>query len=294
MFYWLSLCSSDMGFGVAAWRQRIRMFSQYGATYSGTSNLFSHVDKTRVTCCLACIVVVLLLIAGVESNPGPVKLEDIAHRLNDLTHRLDNLIQELQDTRTTLTAKIDNSVQDLTAKLHHCEDLAKANSAHLDIVKQAQAIMGAQFATLLATNNNTAAPTGIAPWPTTAMPLAIEDVAREVSMRASRRSNIVLTGILPSPPFTDSGIVTNLLHDELGINTTVTHCVRHGKLSADVNRPGVLLVILSSESNTRAAIRAAKKLRNSANHHERDHIILNANLMPEQRKADYDLCAELR
>ena len=94
-------------------------------------------------CCLACIVVVLLLIASVESNHGPVKLEDIVHRLYDLMHRLDNLMQELRDTRATLMAKIDNSVQDLTAKLHHCEDLAKANSAPLDIVKQAQATMGA-------------------------------------------------------------------------------------------------------------------------------------------------------
>ena len=213
------------------------------------------------------MIVVLLLIAGVESNPGPVKLEDIAHRLDDLTHRLDNLMQELRDTRATLTAQIDNHVQDLTAKLHHCEDLAKANSACLDIVEQAQANVGAQFSTLLATNSNTAVPTGIAPWPTTATPFAIEDAVREVSMHASRRSNIVLTGILPSPPFTDAGIVTNLLRDKLGINTTVSRCVRLGKPSADVNRPGVLPVTLSSESIVRAAIRDARKLRNSADHH---------------------------
>ena len=112
-------------------------------------------------------------------------------------------------------------------------------------------------------------------------------------MRASRRSNIVLTGILPSPPFTDFGIVTNLLCDELVINTTVTHCVRLGKPSADVNRPGVLQVTLSSESNARTAIRDARKLRNSADYHVRDHIFLNAGLTPEQCKADYELRAKL-
>ena len=154
--------------------------------------------------------------------------------------------------------------------------------------------MGAHLSTLLATNSNTAAPTGIAPWPTTATPLAIEDVVRGVSMRASRRSNIVFTGILPSPPFTDAGIVTNLLRDELGINTTVAHCVRLGKPSADVNRLGVLLVTLSSESSVRAAISDARKLSKSADHHVRDHIFLNADLTPEQRKADYELRTELR
>ena len=270
------------------------MFSQYGTTYSVILHLSGHVDKARVKYHLACIVVVLLLIACVESNPRPVKLEDIAHWLDDLTHRLDNLMQELRDTRATLTDKIDNSVQDLTAKLHRCEDLAKANSARLDIVEQSQATMGAQLSTLLATNSNTAAPTGIAPWPTTAMPLAIEDVVREESMRATRQSNIVLTGILSSPPFADAGIVTNQLRDKLGINTMVTHCGRLGKPSADINRPGVLLVTLSSESNARAAIRDARKLCNSADHHLRDHIIfLNADLTPEQRKADYKLRAEL-
>ena len=86
---------------------------------------------------------------------------------------MDNLMQELRDTRATLTAKIDNSVQDLTVKLHHYEDLSKANNACLDIAEQSQATMGAQLSTLLATNSNTAAPTGIAPWPTTATPLAI-------------------------------------------------------------------------------------------------------------------------
>ena len=112
-------------------------------------------------------------------------------------------------------------------------------------------------------------------------------------MHASRRSNIVLTGILPSPPFTDAGIVTNLLHDDLGINTTVTHCVHLGKSLVDVIRPSVLPVTLSSESNAQAIIRDARKLRNSADHRLCDHIFLNADLTPEQRKADYELRAEL-
>ena len=87
-----------MGIGVVAWRQRIGDVFLVWDTYSGILHLTGHEDKARVTCRLACIVVVLLLIAGVESNPGPVKLEDIVHRLDDLTHCMDNLMQELRDT----------------------------------------------------------------------------------------------------------------------------------------------------------------------------------------------------
>jgi hypothetical protein len=130
--------------------------------------------------------------------------------------------------------------------------------------------------------------------PASSAPFVMEDVVREVNMRASRQANIVLTGILPSPPLTDAGIVTNLLRDELGINAIVTCWSRLGRPSANINRPCALLVTLSSEGDARKAIRSAKRLRSSADSHVRNRVFLNADLTPEQRKVDYDLRMELK
>lgn len=74
------------------------------------------------------------------------------------------------------------------------------------------------------------------------MPLVMEDLVRDLDMRVSRKCNIVLSGVLPSPPLTDAGIVKTLLQDEIGIDVTVVRCTRLGKPSANINRPSVLLV----------------------------------------------------
>ena len=107
--------------------------------------------------------------------------------------------------------------------------------------------MKAQLATLL-TPPAAATPATTVPSPTSP-PLVMEDVVRELHLRTSRQANVVLTGILPSPHLTDAAIVTNLLQVDLGINTTVTRCVRLGKPSADANRPCILLASLSSETD---------------------------------------------
>ena len=199
-----------------------------------------------------------LIISGVEVNPGPTTV-----KLEDIVHRLDGLLLELHDTWASLSTKIDDSVRNLTTKLRVCEDLAIANSAHLGSVEQAQMTMKAQHATLL-TPPAAATPAATVPAPTSP-PLVMEDVVRELHMRTSRQANVLLTGILPSPHLTDTAIVTNLLQVDLGINTTVTRCVRLSKPSTDANRLCILLATLSSEADACTAILSAMKLCNSVN-----------------------------
>ena len=115
-------------------------------------------------------------------------------------------------------------------------------------------------------------------------PLVVEDVVRELHMRTSRQANVVLFGILPSPHLTDAAIVTNLLQVDLGINTTVTSCVRLGKPSTDANQPCILLATLSSKADAHTAIRSAMKLPNSVNAQVRDHVCLNANARSAQSR----------
>ena len=125
-------------------------------------------------------------------------------------------------------------------------------------------------------------------------PLVVNDVVRELDMRASKKANIVLSGPRSSSTMSDSTAVHDLLRNELRLNATVVCCIRLGKPSADINRSQRLLVTLSSDADARTAVRLAKNLRNSRDAHTRDHVYLNADLTPEQGKLDYDLRSEFK
>lgn len=269
-----------MGVSTEIWRQRIGSFSPFPKSVDRHSHLFSPAGRSRVTPRWACVIAALLFIAGVELNPGPTKIDDVLLRIDDL-------MKELRDTRASLTVKID----DIATKVVSCETKVSSCISRLDALEQAHAALETQFTVLQ--GQAAAAPQPAQP-AAASLPLAINDVVRELDMRANKKSNIVLSGILPQPPQTDAGIVTRLLHDELGIDAVVTRCTRLGKPSADVNRPCLLLATLASDTDAQAAIRAAKRLRSSSDNHVRQHVFLNADLTPEQRKLDFDLRSELK
>ena len=131
---------------------------------------------------------------------------------------------------------------------------------------------------------NTGGPPLTSP-PVTLLPLApkINDVVREIDLRASKKANFMLSGIVPSPSQSDGALVATLLCNELGIDTTVIRCTHLGKPSANVNRPQLLLVTVSSDVDARTAIHSATNLRSSTDDHIRDNVYLNADLTPEQR-----------
>lgn len=270
-----------MGIGIDTWRQRIGTFSHHGACSSGV--LTDLARRTRVTPRLACVIGLLLIVGGVELNPGP--------KQDDVSQRLDQLFKELRDTKATVLTKIDDSVKELSARLRTCEDLVTGYCTRLSNVERAQETMAMQIATLQASLNASAAP----PTVTTTVPsspLVLNDVVREIDLRAARKGNLVISGLRPSAR-DDAVAVSDLLRKELDITANVTHCVRLGKPTDD-NHPRRLLVTLSSDADSSSAIRSAKKLRNSADAHVRDSVYINADLTPEQRKIDYNLRCELK
>ena len=173
----------------------------------------------------------------------------------------------------------------------------------MNVIEQTHATMTTQLASLevsvsaLTVLHSLAAST-TAPMTAVAMtapiPFAINRAVHELDILMSKKANIILTGIILSPPLTDTGIVTELLQEELKIDATVVSCTSLGKPSADVNRPNRLLVTLSSDADARIAIRSAKNLRNSSDTYVRDHVFLNADLTPELRNIDFNLCTELK
>jgi hypothetical protein len=133
----------DMGIGLVAWRCAIGSFSHFGPYFGCVLHLSGFAHSSRVTPRLACIIAVLLAVGGVELNPGPTKLEDIAHRIDDL-------FTELRDTRASLALKIDDSVRDITTKLRSCEDLLTATVERVVAVETAHTAMATELATLRA------------------------------------------------------------------------------------------------------------------------------------------------
>ena len=236
-----------MGISTEAWRQRVGAFSQHGRCYNGV--LLHVVYCARVTPRFACVIALLLIVAGVEVNPGPPK--------DDMNHRLERLLNEVRDTKTALLTKIDDSIRELATRLQKCEDLVTQYSTRLSNVERSQETMATQIATLqpsIATHTIAAAASSVATVaalsvatvvaPTISASLEINDVIHELDLHVSKKANIVLSGVLPSSSFTDSVIVTNLLRDEFNINATVTRCTRLGKPSADPSRPCRLLATL--------------------------------------------------
>ena len=110
--------------------------------------------------------------------------------------------------------------------------MATSNSTRIDRLEQVQAALSTQFATLTGTTASA---------PHTNVP-AIRDIAHELDMHASRKANIVLSGLQPSPILNDGELVTSLLHVELGITTTVTTCQRLGKPTAATTGPPRVLL----------------------------------------------------
>lgn len=294
-----------MGIGIEAWRQRIGSFSQYGTLSHGSVRLTGLARYSRVTPRLACIIAIVLVIGGIELNPGPpnTKLDDVVRRLD------------------TISTSLDDAVRDFTLRFTQLENKMAAYATRLDTVEQAQAAIVAQFAALqtkvtadtavdvtarldvverahadtiarvtalqAAPIINTARDALVAP------ALALNDVVRELDLRATRKCNLVISGLRPSPTRDDTVAAADLLRKELSITANVTHCVRLGKPTND-NHPRRLLVTLSSDADSSSAIRSAKKLRSSTDAYVRDNVYINADLTPEQRKLDYNLRCELK
>jgi hypothetical protein len=278
-----------MGIGIAAWRLRIGSFSQFLSCYRGLSGFAQH---AAVTPRLACIIAILLLVGGVELNPGPGQPKQ---QLDDIMRRIDQLFDELRETRATLATKIEDSTRDLSARLRTCEDLMTSYCTRLSNVERTHDVMAGQISVLqtsVAALNNPAPTLATAAAPSL---LEINDVLHELDLRVTKKANIVISGLLsPVPPLTDSATVMKLLRDELGVNATVISCSRLGKPSADINRPCRLLATLSSDADSFAVMRLATKLRNSTDAHVRQHVFINADMTPEQRKHDYNLRMELK
>ena len=287
-----------MGIDLMAWRQRVGSFfpsRRLNFCWSSSSLRFAAFNGKRcVSRRVAYVICMLLLMAGVESNPGPT--------VADLSHRIDDIFAELKDLRAVLTTKIDDSFKDVSAKILSCEQRLTLINTRLDTADAQRTTMQAdidalktQVHTLSSTAPSTATTTHASTPPSVAAghtPLSVNDIARELRLRATKEANIIISGMPASLDNTDAKLVENLLHDELNISTNVLRCSRLGK--PDQTRPQLVLATLAHASDAREAIKRATALRTSTNVHVRNDIYINPDLTQEQRSIQYKLRTELR
>ena len=170
-------------------------------------------------CFAVCVIALLLLISGVEPNPGPVKNEDIARRMDDLTTKyedivrhMDVLMQELVVSRTALEKKIDSVFNDVITRVHMCE--------------QQMATFETRFTTIEATLVTTSTDVNVLKsdalsWPTlhsstsepvpstAAMTSNINNLIQEVNLRNDKKRTVVIQG-LPQTGLPDVDVVRSI------------------------------------------------------------------------------------
>ena len=123
-----------------------------------------------------------------------------------------------------------------------------------------------------------------------AISMDVNDVAKELALRAAKKVNIVITGLTASAT-SDSTAAVKLIHDELHMDVNVISCAR---LAKPGTKPQLLLVTLADEKQASAILRVAKNLRDSTDAYVHDHIFINEDLTQLQRTESFNARAELK
>ena len=105
------------------------------------------------------------------------------------------------------------------------------------------------------------------------------------SIRNSRASTVVVTGLQPSPTTSDMSLFTNLYDIELGSKPGIVLTKILGKLQPGRAQP--LLVVLDDAKNAQQLIKSAKQLRSSTNADVKAHVSINPNLTNAKAEAAF-------
>ncbi len=276
----------SMGVGIEVWRGRIGLFC-----YVGRKPLGGPLCGVLCLTCQwrrpLCLILMLLAIGCVESNPGP------GPRNEEVIQRMDDLARELRDMRAVLSVKLDDAVRNFTDRLLAYDVQLAAVSTRLDGLDRVKATNAADMADVraklaaLSPGAGASVPTVIT---STTPAVSVNDVVRELDLRSSRKANIVISG-LSATAAGDVAVVSDLLLTELGIAAAVTKCVR---LGTPGTRPQLLLATLADDKLTMEVLRSAKLLRRSTSALVRASVYVNADLTHQQRTAMFNALMELK
>ena len=138
-----------MGIDITTWRVRIgkvSLFSRVCRLHSVScllmrGILLTHIIVSRQACFA---LVILLFMAGIELNPGPVTCADLAALITNLSHTVTSGFQQCNDKLDTLCADISdlktksNALENTVAQLSNDRDalqvtVAQLSNAHVSL-----------------------------------------------------------------------------------------------------------------------------------------------------------------
>ena len=280
-----------MGDTLEHWRGAIGCF----LNVSYQSGKLCHASPRRNSLRQYLLLAVLLLIAGIEPNPG-LKMDDIIVRLDALCVET----KATKDAMNNVTVKLDQLAADFSAKL----EINTANIAALDArIKRLESMYDdlkatvQQHVTVLSASggdDTDATASGAHRVSHQGQPSSsVNDIVKELSDRDRRRLNVVLSGIRGDlEPDIDK--VKKLFVETLQVNVTVVSCKRLGVGDGQGGKPRPLLIKLATDTDVRQILKSASKLRLSQDDYIKRSVFLNADMTKTQREERFKLREERR
>ena len=280
----------DIGVDITTWRRRIAGKFSYSQAKTRLPFVcsFMRINASPLIClsfrtCAA--LAILLVLAGVEVNPGPVTCNELAAQSANLSTLVTNSFAQCN-------AKIDGfliEVNDLKLKYSALET---SINTQITALKASLASLKSELDTVSSKVDDTHITwPKLSPGGTKAVSSSntINDLATEMKLRDSKKLNIIIQG-MPSAA-DDLAAFLSLVDKELKLKPLVTSVKRLVSKSKAPNTPrptgpaapAPLLVTLRDASDRRLLLSNAKVFRSSADVYVKDSIFINPDLMLMER-----------
>ncbi len=283
-----------MGVDIVTWRLRIGQKGNYGffkaARYGLCSVMRINASTQGCPSFRACVALSLLLfMAGIELNPGPVTCYELAGLINNLTTQVNTGFQQCNAKLDAFVADVTELKASFTALELKCHTEIAALKTSLEKVTKELADVKSSGASA-ATH-----------WPTlqaaTATPplSTITDLAKEMKLRDAKQLNVIVHGLPPAPD--DCAAFCTFVNKEFGLSPHIQSVKRlTGKAPARdaTGKPAPLLVVLRDADDRRILLKNAPKLRASTDAAVKASVYINPDLTQMERQEGFALRSELR
>jgi hypothetical protein len=253
----------------------------------------------RIALCIA----VLLLCAGIESNPGPSKYDELASKI-------DELIDEIKTANRESKERFDTLSRDVSSRFISCEASIASMKSSVDQLKIDSSDHASTIAKLVSEiaslkSVHTVSPSlnidCFPPLNQSVLPklpadagsiYAINEIANELKRRDEKKLNVIVFGLAQNPGTDDDAIFESIARMELGLTPHIVKTQRLGK--SNNGKPPPLLVSLRDMEDKKNLLLNAKKLRLSSSTAIKDHVFINADLTLQERQQGAALRKELK
>lgn len=212
---------------------------------------------------------------------------NLATKIKDLCTQNTTLQDQLQSASSTLSVPDSsaNSIATLTSKIN---DLSSSNNVLATTVDKLTTDFSSVTSNLSAKHTNGSS---------TDITTSLLSVMNEEKEKDLRRLNLIIHNLVE--PTQEDGLarkqadiqkVSKVIHDYLGVSTTVNNAIRLGKRGAKLR---LLKISVDTPQNKAAILRRCTTLRSDKNPEDIKRIYITPDLTPKEREANSKLRSEL-